>query len=83
MYAARRLDTVELLLDRGADPNHADRFGDTPLIVACAKGYDGLAGLLLKRGANPALRNQEGTLQSAVCETVREQAATKGYEFKK
>jgi len=61
-------EVVEWLLDTGANVNAADAFGDTPLMLACAKGYGDLAALLLARGADPALRNQEGR-------TARDRAA--------
>jgi uncharacterized protein len=56
------------LLGAGADLNAADRFRDTPLMLACAKGYGGLATLLLQRGADPGLKDQEGR-------TARDRAA--------
>jgi len=40
------------------------KFGDTPLIVACAKGHAATASLLLERGADPTLRDQEGRTAS-------------------
>ncbi len=49
-----------MLLDRGADANVRDQFGDTPLIVACAKGHAETAALLLERGADPSVKDQEG-----------------------
>ena len=48
------------LVDHGADVNVRDQFGDTPLIVACAKGNAAIAALLLKRGAAAAIKDQEG-----------------------
>jgi ankyrin repeat protein len=48
------------LLDRGANPNAPDRFRDTPLMVACLRAQDAMAELLLARGADASLRNQEG-----------------------
>jgi uncharacterized protein YkwD len=46
------------LLRAGADPNQANKFGDTALIWAVNKGYTTLCKELLKRGADP---NQMGT----------------------
>jgi ankyrin repeat protein len=51
---------VAFLLARGADPNAAARFQDTPLMLACVQGRGEIAALLLQRGADPSLRNQEG-----------------------
>jgi ankyrin repeat protein len=59
---------VAYLLAEGAAVDAANLFGDTPLILACAKGYDGIAALLLRHGADPAHRDQEGR-------TARERAA--------
>jgi ankyrin repeat protein len=55
-----RDDVVALLADRGAALDPQDRFGDTPLMLVCAKGNDAMAGLLLARGADATLRDQEG-----------------------
>jgi ankyrin repeat protein len=52
--------TVERLLAAGADIDAQTDFGDTPLIGACAKGNDAIARLLVERGADPGLADQEG-----------------------
>jgi ankyrin repeat protein len=44
--------------------NTRDQFQDTPLIAACAKGSAAAAALLLQRGADPSLRDQEGRTAS-------------------
>ena len=49
-------DVVQLLLDRGADPNKADQLGRTPLVWSKTKGHKELAQLLLDRGADPLSR---------------------------
>ena len=36
------------------------RFGDTPLIAACAKGNVSSAALLIQRGADATIQDQEG-----------------------
>jgi len=51
---------VERLLAANAAVNVQDRFGDTPLIGACNKGFDGIAQLLVEKGADPSLKDQEG-----------------------
>ncbi|KAJ3550905.1 hypothetical protein NMY22_g135 [Coprinellus aureogranulatus] len=52
-------DTVDFLLDHGADPNASglgwDYYG-TPLIFACSEGNIELVSRLLARGADPNLR---------------------------
>jgi ankyrin repeat protein len=51
---------VELLLDHGAEVNAIAGGGWTPLLLAVGRGDLALADLLLDRGSDPALRNQEG-----------------------
>jgi uncharacterized protein len=58
-------DAFELLLAHHADPNRADRMGDTPLHVAAQVHKSQCVLDLLKAGANPSLRNKRGnTFQS-------------------
>jgi ankyrin repeat protein len=59
---------VAYLLDRGASIDARDQWGDTPLIVACAKGNTATAKLLIERGADATLKDQEGR-------TARERSA--------
>lgn len=53
-YAAKRgwLDTVETLLNKGADPNSKDVFKATPLISATRQGHKDVVDLLIQSGAN-------------------------------
>lgn len=44
---------VKELLDKGVDPNSANRYGGTALSFACDKGQTEVVKLLLDRGANP------------------------------
>jgi ankyrin repeat protein len=46
-----RLEVVELLLARGADPNAANKAGSTPLHAAVANGFDQVAAALRAHGA--------------------------------
>lgn len=57
---SRRLDIVRLLLDFGADINHRDKAGKTPLIEAVTARMFKMALLLLRRGADPTIENQWG-----------------------
>src|SRR5690242_16964819 len=44
---------VERLLAKGADPKAANRYGATPLSLACINGNGRIVELLLKAGADP------------------------------
>ena len=60
-YAAsgREPSTVEWLLDRGAEVDALSPNGSTPLMMAAQYGSEASVDLLLARGANMALRNQQ------------------------
>ena len=56
MMAAKKyngLETVKLLVARGADVNGADQYGRTPLIVAARYGRIEIVRFLLSHGARP------------------------------
>lgn len=56
MMAAKKfngLDTVKLLVSRGADVNGADQYGRTPLIMAARYGRIEVVRFLLSHGALP------------------------------
>ncbi|MGB9365018.1 MAG: ankyrin repeat domain-containing protein [Xanthobacteraceae bacterium] len=50
-------DAVAALLNRGANVNTRDRFGETPLMKAAAAGNPAIVELLLRRGADLAARD--------------------------
>jgi uncharacterized protein len=52
--------TVQLLLDKGADPNARQTGGYTPLFSAAASGQRELVELLLRGGADPSLTDDSG-----------------------
>eukprot|EP01036_Dinobryon_divergens_P031629 gene31629-41062_t len=54
-------DVVTLLLERGAHPNLADKYGDTPLHKAAQNGHREIILLLLERGADPNLARTYGS----------------------
>jgi ankyrin len=61
-YTGNR-DAVQLLLDRGADPNVQQFRGQTALMWAAAEGHADVVELLLARGADPALSSAASTKQ--------------------
>lgn len=69
-YAARvgSLPIARMLIAAGADVNHREAFGATPLILAVTNGYPELARYLLDHGADPNLLDGygRGPLWSAV-----------------
>jgi hypothetical protein len=46
----RHVQTLRTLVQSGADANHADRDGRTPLLLARDRGYEEMAGILLRAG---------------------------------
>ena len=59
MYACGygRTEAVRFLLDRGTDPCAHNREGETPLHWSAFGAHDGVAALLLERGARPDVRD--------------------------
>lgn len=67
LYAAttrRAVDAVDLLLERGADPNLITEHGWTPLMVASHLGLESIVQKLIDHGAKVAIRND--ALESAL-----------------
>lgn len=58
--AAREVECARLLLEAGADPDARQTGGFTALQAAAQHDDDALAGLLLRHGADSALRNDNG-----------------------
>ncbi len=56
------LETIELLLDAGADVNATQAGGFTPLHQAAAAGKQGVVALLLRNGARKDVRCDQGKL---------------------
>ena len=55
------INFAEQLLRAGANPNHQDKNGNTPLHTACAQTHNNnLVFLLLEYGASPYIKNHEG-----------------------
>ena len=62
-YAATtgRLDVIQLLIDRGADPNQrAGPYQATPLVAAVESGDTDVIELLLDSGADPSITMSDG-----------------------
>lgn len=55
-----QLVSVAALLDAGADPNRGNPEGMTPLMFAAGYGETRIVQLLLRRGADPRLRDRNG-----------------------
>ena len=62
LFAAREgsLETVRVLVDRGADVRKASADGSSPLLVAVQNGHYEIARFLLDHGANPNQANFKG-----------------------
>ena len=67
-------ETVELLLNSGADPNIQNKFGQTALIMASCEGHTEIIELLLNSGADPNIQNKFGrtALYCASCKEYKE-----------
>jgi ankyrin repeat protein len=63
-------DAVARLLARGANPNAADKDGDTALIEAARYGRIDVVKLLLDRGANVARKGRDGRTALAVAKDI-------------
>ena len=59
---ANRVEMARLLIQRGADVNHVDKKGMTPLLYAASIdfGDSAMVDLLLKSGAQAGARTKEG-----------------------
>jgi ankyrin repeat protein len=66
--SVRDIETMRLLLDRGADVNARQQLGFTPLHAAAGNGDTAMADLLLSRGADPRARSDDGKTPADVAE---------------
>jgi ankyrin repeat protein len=56
---------MQLLLDKGANPNTRNSVGGTPLMWAAVYNNEEAAKLLLKRGADPSMKDNDGETAAA------------------
>ena len=70
---AEGLETVDLLIARGARLDDADNRGRTALMTACEMGHAAVAARLIEAGADPTLRDKDGktALDLAADDSVR------------
>ena len=54
------LDTAAVLVEAGAIVDSQDKFGQTPLWVACSRGHVRVVRLFLKAGARTSIRDRRG-----------------------
>jgi len=64
--SVRDLETMRLLLDRGADVNARQQLGFTPLHGAAGNGDEAMADLLLARGADARAKSDDGKMPADV-----------------
>jgi ankyrin repeat protein len=57
---ARNRRAIELLVSRRAVLDLPNQDGDTPLLLALKLGYDEIAAMLIKNGADTNVRNKQG-----------------------
>lgn len=55
-------DIVQLLIERGADPNAADEDGSTPLYWCAQGGYAESAAMILEAGGDACARTKDGSI---------------------
>lgn len=67
---SKRNDTVQILLNKGADINLCKKNGASPLYIACIQGHNSIVQLLLRRGASINSYSQDGG--SLLCKACHE-----------
>ena len=70
--ASKNLEIVRAVLEAGADPNAAQQQGFRPIHEAGNNGNRELAELLMRYGADPSLKNDEG--KTAISTRARERS---------
>jgi ankyrin repeat protein len=54
------MEIAQLLIEKGADPNIRDSFGETALMYAAGSGKMDMVTALLEKGADPNIKNNNG-----------------------
>ena len=67
-------NVVQILIDKGADPNKANQWGQTPVNLAALAGHKDVIKLLLDKGADPNEASRSGT-------TPLHHASVKGHKY--
>uniref|UniRef100_A0A915NY55 NAD(+) ADP-ribosyltransferase n=1 Tax=Meloidogyne floridensis TaxID=298350 RepID=A0A915NY55_9BILA len=71
---------VQLLLERGADPNLADYNDSTPVLASCENGDEKILSYLLDYKGNPNRRNKQGLDAYALATDEKLQALLRRYK---
>lgn len=66
----KSLEMAKMLMDKGANVNHSDSYGQTPLFFAAAEGNLELVSLLIEKGAK--VNDEDGFKQTALFYASRE-----------
>ena len=74
-------ETAQLLIDRGADFDHENEEGSTPLILAAYGGDWDMTDLLLNAGADPEKANKNGNVAADFTEDQDILDLLDGYYF--
>jgi ankyrin repeat protein len=74
---AKAVELARVVLDAGADPNAKQHVGYTALHEAAVKGNEALIALLLSHGADPKIRNDEGTSAADLARNNKHDAAVR------
>lgn len=75
-----RSKNIELLLEYGADINHQDRSGQTPVAYAVGGKAFGMAVVLLDHGADPSIENRWGNNVADTLSMFGDRGVEKGTE---